>query len=107
MPKAIRIHKTGGPEVLQWEDVSVGDPGPGEARVRHRAVGLNYTDVYHRLGQYLLPYPAILGNEASGVVEAVGTGVSNVKPGDRVAYAAVPIGAYCEVRNMPADRPRR
>ncbi len=104
MPKAIRIQKAGGPEVLQWEDVSVGDPGPGEARVRHHAVGLNYTDVYHRMGLYPLSYPSGLGLEASGVVEAVGAGVANVKPGDRVAYANPPIGAYCEIRNMPADR---
>lgn len=104
MPKAIRIHKAGGPEVLQWEDVDVGDPGPGEARVRHHAVGLNYTDVYYRIGLYPLPYPSGLGLEASGVVEAVGAGVGNVKPGDRVAYANPPMGAYCEVRNMPADR---
>jgi NADPH2:quinone reductase len=104
MPKAIRIHKVGGPEVLQWEDVTVGDPGPGEARVRHHAVGLNYTDVYYRIGLYPLPYPSGLGLEASGLVEAVGAGVSNVKPGDRVAYANPPMGAYCEVRNMPAER---
>lgn len=104
MPKAIRIHKAGGPEVLQWEDVTVGDPGPGEARVRHHAVGLNYTDVYHRIGLYPLSSPSGLGLEAAGVVEAVGAGVINVKPGDRVAYANPPIGAYCELRNMPADR---
>jgi NADPH2:quinone reductase len=104
MPKAIRLHKAGGPEVLQWEDLNVGDPGPGEARVRHHAVGLNYTDVYYRIGLYPLPYPSGLGIEASGQVEAVGAGVSNVKPGDRVAYANPPMGAYCEVRNMPADR---
>ena len=78
MPKAIRIHKAGGPEVLQWEDVSVGDPGPGEARVRHHAVGLNYTDVYYRMGLYPLPYPSGLGLEASGMVEAVGAGVRKV-----------------------------
>jgi len=104
MPKAIRIHKTGGPEVLQWDDVSVGDPGPGEARVRHHAVGLNYTDVYYRTGVFKLPYPSSPGLEASGVVEAVGAGVSNVKPGDRVAYANPPAGAYCEVRNIPGHR---
>ena len=104
MPKAIRIHKAGGPEILQWEDVTVGEPGPGEARVRHHAVGLNYTDVYNRIGLYPLSYPSGLGIEAAGVVEAVGAGVSNVKPGDRVAYANPPIGAYCEVRNMPAER---
>ncbi len=104
MPKAIRIHKAGGPEVLQWEDVSVGEPGSGQARVRHHAVGLNFTDVYHRIGLYPLAYPSGLGLEAAGVVEAVGEGVANVKPGDRVAYANPPIGAYAEVRNMPADR---
>ena len=104
MPKAIQIHKAGGPEVLQWGDATVGDPGPGEARVRHHAVGLNYTDVYYRMGLYPLPYPSGLGLEASGTVEAVGAGVGNVKPGDRVAYANPPVGAYCEVRNIPADR---
>jgi NADPH2:quinone reductase len=104
MPKAIQIHKAGGPEVLQWGDVTVGDPGPGEARVRHHAVGLNYTDVYYRMGLYPLPYPSGLGLEASGTVEAVGAGVGNIKPGDRVAYANPPMGAYCEVRNIPADR---
>ena len=104
MPKAIQIHKAGGPEVLQWGDVTVGDPGPGEARVRHHAVGLNYTDVYYRMGLYPLPYPSGLGLEASGTVEAVGAGVGNVKPGDRVAYANPPVGAYCEVRNIPSDR---
>ena len=104
MPKAIQIHKAGGPEVLQWGDVTVGNPGPGEARVRHHAVGLNYTDVYYRMGLYPLPYPSGLGLEASGTVEAVGAGVGNVKPGDRVAYANPPVGAYCEVRNIPADR---
>jgi NADPH2:quinone reductase len=104
MSKAIRIHKYGGPEVLQWEEVTVGEPGPGEARVRHHAVGLNYTDVYHRMGLYPLSLPSGLGLEAAGVVEAVGTGVTGVKPGDRVAYANPPIGAYAEVRNMPAHR---
>ena len=104
MPKAIRIHKAGGPEVLQWEDVTVGDPGPGEGRVRNHAVGLNYTDVYHRIGLYPLASPSGLGLEAAGVVEAVGSGVINVKPGDRVAYANPPIGAYCELRTMPSDR---
>lgn len=104
MPKAIRVHKVGGPEVLQWEDVTVGDPGTGEARVRHHAVGLNYTDVYHRIGVYPLSFPCGLGLEAAGVVEAVGPGVTTVKPGDRVAYANPPIGAYCESRIMPVDR---
>jgi NADPH2:quinone reductase len=104
MPHAIRIHQTGGPEVMQWEDVSVGDPGPGEARVRHTAVGLNYIDTYHRSGLYKIPLPSGIGSEAAGVVEAVGGGVSELKPGDRVAYSGGPIGAYCEARLIPADR---
>jgi len=104
MPKAILIHKNGGPEVLQWEEVSVGDPRPNEARVRHHCVGLNYIDVYFRSGLYPTQFPAGLGMEAAGVVDAVGAGVTNVKPGDRVAYASPPNGAYSEVRNMPADR---
>jgi len=104
MPFAIRIHQTGGPEVLRWEEVAVGDPAPGEARVRHAAVGLNYIDTYHRSGLYPLPLPAGLGMEGAGVVEAVGAGVSNVRPGDRVAYAGGPVGAYSQVRCMPADR---
>jgi len=104
MPKAIRIHQQGGPEVLQWEDVQVGDPGPGEARVRHKACGLNFVDVYQRSGLYKVPLPSGMGTEGSGVVEAVGTGVTTVRAGDRVAYAGGPLGAYSEVRNMPADR---
>ncbi|MBI2318861.1 MAG: quinone oxidoreductase [Betaproteobacteria bacterium] len=105
MPKAIRFHTVGGPEVLQWEEVSVGDPGPGEARVRHYAVGLNFVDVYFRTGAYPVPsYPWVIGVEGAGVVEAVGAEVSNVKPGDRVGYGTPPIGSYCEVRNMPADQ---
>lgn len=104
MPHAIRIHTTGGPEVLQWEAVTVGDPGPGEARVRHEAVGLNYIDVYYRTGAYPLAAPFVPGLEAAGVVEAVGPGVTHLKPGDRVAYAGGPAGAYSEVRVMPADR---
>ena len=104
MPKAVRFQKNGGPEVLQWEDVEVGNPGPGEARVRHKACGLNFIDVYQRAGLYKLPLPSGAGNEGAGVVEAVGAGVAHVKPGDRVAYAGGPPGAYCEVRNMPADR---
>ena len=102
MPKAIRIHKNGGPEVLAWEEVQVGAPGPGEARVKHHAVGLNFIDVYFRTGLYPQPLPAGLGMEGAGVVEAVGAGVSHVKPGDRVAYAGGPTGAYAEVRVMPA-----
>ena len=104
MPNAIRIHQTGGPEVLQWESVAVGEPGPGEARVRHTAVGLNYIDTYHRSGLYKLPLPSGIGLEAAGVVEAVGPGVSDIAKGDRVAYCGGPPGAYDEVRVMPADK---
>jgi NADPH2:quinone reductase len=102
MTKAIRIFKTGGPEVMEYVDVEVGEPGPGEARVRHHACGLNYIDVYFRTGLYPQPLPAGIGMEGAGVVEAVGEGVSHVKPGDRVAYAARPPGAYAEARVMPA-----
>lgn len=104
MTHAIRFHKTGGPEVLQWEPVTVGDPGPGEARVRHHAVGLNFIDVYYRTGLYPAPLPSGIGLEAAGVVEAVGEGVADIRPGDRVAYAGGPLGAYAEARLMPADR---
>jgi NADPH2:quinone reductase len=104
MPNAIRIHANGGPEVMQWEAVAVGDPGPGEARVRHTAIGVNYIDTYHRSGLYKLPLPAGLGAEAAGAVEAVGAGVDWVQPGDRVAYSGGPLGAYSEMRVMPADR---
>jgi NADPH2:quinone reductase len=103
MTKAIRIFKNGGPEVMEYVDVEVGEPGPGEARVRHAACGLNYIDVYFRTGLYPQPLPAGLGMEGAGVVEAVGAGVSHVKPGDRVAYAGRPPGAYAEVRTMPAS----
>lgn len=103
MPKAIRIHSTGGPEVLRLEDVSTVDPAPGEARVRHAAVGVNFVDIYHRTGLYPLPLPTGLGVEGVGRVEAVGAGVTAVKPGDRVAYMAGP-GSYAEVRNVAADR---
>jgi NADPH2:quinone reductase len=104
MPNAIRIHAHGGPEVMQWESVAVGDPGPGEARVRHTAIGVNYIDTYHRSGLYKLALPSGLGMEAAGTVEAVGTGVDWLKPGDRVAYSGGPLGAYSEMRVMPADR---
>jgi NADPH2:quinone reductase len=104
MPKAIRFHAPGGPEVLKWEGVEVGKPGKGEARVRHHAVGLNYIDTYHRSGLYKLPLPSGLGSEAAGVVDEVGEGVADIKAGDRVAYAGGPPGAYAEVRVMPADR---
>ncbi|MBS1140431.1 MAG: Zinc-containing alcohol dehydrogenase superfamily [Proteobacteria bacterium] len=104
MPHAIRIHQTGGPEVLSWEAVDLPAPGAGEATIRHHAVGLNYIDTYHRTGLYPLPLPSGIGLEGAGVVEAVGEGVSEVKVGDRVAYAGGPIGAYAEVRNIPAHR---
>jgi NADPH2:quinone reductase len=103
MTKAIRISANGGPEVMQYVGVEVGQPGPGEARVRHAAVGLNYIDVYFRTGAYPQPLPAGLGLEASGVVEAVGAGVSHVKAGDRIAYTGRPLGAYAEARVMPAS----
>jgi NADPH2:quinone reductase len=104
MPNAIRVHTPGGPDVMQWEEVAVGDPGPGEARVRHVAVGVNYLDTYHRSGLYKIPMPSSLGSEAAGTVEAVGSGVDWVKPGDRVAYCGGPLGSYSEVRVLPADR---
>ncbi len=103
MPRAIRIHQNGGPEQLQWEEVQVGDPGPGEVRVRNTAVGLNYIDTYHRSGLYPLPLPLTLGSEGAGVIEAVGPKVKGFKTGDRVAYAQ-PIGAYAEVLLRPAAR---
>jgi len=103
MAKAIRFARTGGPEVLEYVEVEVGDPGPGEARVRNHAIGVNFIDVYFRTGLYPLPLPSGLGQEGAGVVEAVGPGVTHVKPGDRVAYAARPNGSYSELRVMPAD----
>jgi len=102
MTKAIRIFKTGGPEVMEYVDVEVGETGPGEARVRHHACGLNYIDVYFRTGLYPQPLPAGLGMEGAGVVEAVGDGVTHLRAGDRVAYAGRPPGAYAEARVMPA-----
>src|SRR5689334_1121439 len=104
MSHAIRIHSTGGPEVLKYEEVPVGAPGPGEARVRHTAIGVNYIDTYHRGGLYPLTLPSGIGNEAAGVVEAVGPGVDWVKPGDRVASCTGPLGAYSSERIVPADR---
>ncbi|HRP75501.1 MAG TPA: quinone oxidoreductase [Rhodocyclaceae bacterium] len=104
MPHAIRFEQIGGPEVLRWEEVTVGEPAPGEARVRHHAVGLNYIDTYHRSGLYPTALPSGIGLEGAGVVEAVGDGVTELAPGDRVAYAGGPLGAYSEVRTMPADR---
>jgi NADPH2:quinone reductase len=104
MPKAIRVHAHGGPEVLSWEEVPVGDPGPGEARVRHTAIGLNFVDTYHRSGLYKLPLPFTPGQEGAGVVDAVGPGVTDVKPGDRVAYGTGPVGAYSHLRVLEAAR---
>ena len=104
MTHAIRIHQTGGPEVLSWEPVEVPSPAAGEIRIRHTAVGLNYIDVYFRTGLYAAPLPLIPGFEAAGVVEAVGEGVTRFKTGDRVAYSSGPVGAYAEVRNLAADR---
>lgn len=103
MPYAIRIHEHGGPEKLQWEEVEVGDPGPGQVRVRNTAVGLNFIDTYHRSGLYPMPLPLTLGSEGAGVVEAVGPKVKEFKVGDRVAYAG-PIGAYAQIVLRPADR---
>jgi NADPH2:quinone reductase len=103
MTMAIRIHETGGPEVLRWEEIELARPGPGEARLRQSAVGLNFLDTYHRSGLYPLTLPAVLGSEAAGVVEEVGPNVREVKPGDRVAYAGVP-GAYAQARVIRADR---
>ncbi len=102
MPKAIQFKQAGGPEVLQWEEVQVGPPGEGQARIRHTAVGVNFIDTYHRSGLYPIPMPGGLGSEAAGIVEAVGPGVTVVKPGDRVAYAGGPPGSYSEVRLIPA-----
>lgn len=104
MPHAIRIHQNGGPEVLRWEEVDVPAPAAGEVTVRHAAVGLNFIDIYHRTGLYPLPLPSGIGLEGAGVVEALGEGVSELAVGDRVAYAGGPIGAYAEVRNIPAHR---
>ncbi len=105
MAKAIRMYRTGGPEVMVWEDYDPGKPGPGEALIRHEAVGLNFIDVYHRTGLYPLPsLPATPGMEGAGIVEAVGEGVTEVKVGDRVAYAGLPPGAYAQVRLIPGHR---
>jgi NADPH:quinone reductase len=102
MTRAIQIAATGGPEQLQLADVAVGEPGPGEIRIRHQACGLNYIDVYHRTGLYPLKLPHGIGMEGAGIVEAVGEGVTHLKAGDRAAYASNPPGSYCEARVMPA-----
>ncbi len=101
---AVCLHRTGGPEVMQYEAVDVPAPAPGEVRVRQHAVGVNFIDIYQRSGLYHIPLPGGLGQEAAGVVEAVGAGVTGLAPGDRVAYAGGAPGAYAQVRNMPADR---
>ena len=103
MPHAIRVHEIGGPEVLKWEEVDVGDPGPGEIRLRQEAAGVNFIDVYHRTGLYPQPLPFIPGVEGAGVVEAIGSGATSVQVGDRVAYGG-PVGGYAEVRLIPAER---
>ncbi|WP_203832982.1 alcohol dehydrogenase catalytic domain-containing protein, partial [Actinoplanes lobatus] len=102
MAKAIRFYRSGGPEVMRWESVEVGEPGPGEVRVRHHAVGLNFADTYFRSGLYPAVLPAGLGVEAAGVVEAVGPGVAAFAVGDRVTYTGSPLGAYSTSRVMPA-----
>jgi len=103
MPKAIRYHKQGGPEVLQLDEVAVGEPGPGQVRIRHTAIGVNFVDTYQRSGLYPMQLPQVAGNEGAGVVEAVGANVTELKKGDRVAYTGLP-GSYCESRVVPADR---
>lgn len=105
MVKAFRFYEYGGPEVLKFEEVTLGEPGPGEVRLRHHAVGVNFIDVYFRTGLYAVPgFPSGLGHEAAGVIEAVGEGVSEFRPGDRVAYGAGPLGSYAEARLIPAAR---
>jgi NADPH:quinone reductase len=103
MANAIRLYQTGNPEVLRYEEVEVGEPGPGQARVRHAYVAVNFIDVYFRTGRYPMPLPNGLGSDAVGVVEAVGSGVTDLKAGDRVGYLLGPQGAYSDVRLMPAD----
>lgn len=102
--KAITFHKTGGPDVMQYEDIALDAPADGQVRVRHTAIGVNYLDTYYRSGAYPLALPSGLGSEAAGVVEAVGAGVTTLNVGDRVAYGAGPIGSYSQARNMPANR---
>lgn len=104
MTLTCEIRRNGGPDVLEWIETDPGEPGPGEVRIRHHAVGLNYIDVYHRTGLYPLPLPSGIGLEAAGEITAMGYGVSDLAVGDRVAYASAPLGAYAEERLMPADR---
>src|SRR4029079_14616045 len=103
MAKAVRYHKQGGPEVLQVDDVQVGDPAQGQIKVRHTAIGVNFVDTYQRSGLYPMQMPAVAGNEGAGVIEAVGAGVKGLKKGERVCYTGLP-GSYCEERLVPADR---
>src|SRR3954466_13423871 len=103
MAKAVRYHKQGEPEVLEHDDVQVGEPGPGQARIRHTAIGVNFVDTYQRSGLYPMQLPAIAGNEGAGVVVSVGQGVTDLKAGDRVTYTGL-TGSYCEERVVPADR---
>src|SRR5258706_2266161 len=103
MAKAVRFHKQGGTEVLQLDEVQVGDPGPGQVRIRHTAIGVNFVDTYQRSGLYPVQVPSVAGNEAAGAVEAVGSGVTDLKKGDRVAYTGLP-GSYCDMRVVPGDR---
>ncbi|MEE2056746.1 quinone oxidoreductase family protein [Rhodococcus artemisiae] len=103
MAQAIRFYETGGPEVLKWESVEVREPGPGQVRIRHEAVGLNFADTYFRTGMYPAPLPAGMGVEAAGVIEAIGSGVTDFREGDRVTYTGSPLGAYSTERVMPAE----
>ena len=103
MAKAVRFHKQGGPEVLQLDEIPVGEPGAGQVRIRHTAIGVNFLDTYQRSGLYPMQVPQVAGNEGAGVVEALGSGVTDLKVGDRVAYTGL-VGAYCDQRVVPAER---
>src|SRR5258706_12248519 len=103
MAKAVRYHKQGGPEVMQYEDVAVGEPAQGQVRIKHTAIGVNFVDTYQRSGLYPMQLPQVAGNEGAGVVEAGGPGGSELKKGDRAAHTGVP-GAYCEMRVLPPAR---
>jgi len=104
MLHAIRIYQAGGPDVMVWEEIQLGKPGPGEVRIRQTAVGLNFVDIYNRMGLYPVPMPSGLGSEGAGIVEEIGSGVTDLKVDDRVAYGSAPVGAYAEARLIPADR---
>src|SRR5450631_3163733 len=104
MLHAIRIYQAGGPDVMVWEEIQLGKPGPGEVRIRQTAVGLNFVDIYNRMGLYPVPMPSGLGSEGAGIVEEIGSGVTDLKVDDRVAYGSAPLGAYAEARLIPADR---